>query len=191
MSNKSYSIKSVMSLLVVITLFACDANYKDKQKLTLKDDQPLAIGKQINLKYTDSGKVVSNLISKSLLDYSNYDFPYQEFPQGVEVHFWEDGKKSTVTSDYAIRYGGTGMIDLRENVVLITSDSLVLKADQLYWHQTNRWVFTDQPYQIKFKDGSYNDGSRFDSSQDFTEFISRKNTGVQLIEQQQNQEDAK
>ena len=83
------------------------------------------------------------------------------------------------------------MIDLRENVVLITSDSLVLKADQLYWHQTNRWVFTDQPYQIKFKDGSYNDGSRFDSSQDFTEFISRKNTGVQLIEQQQTQEDAK
>ena len=51
-----------MSLLVVITLFACDANYKDKQKLSIKDDQPLAIGKQINLKYTDSGKVVTNLI---------------------------------------------------------------------------------------------------------------------------------
>ena len=82
---------------MVITLFACDANYKDKQKFSIRDDQPLAIGKQINLKYTDSGKVVSNLISKSLLDYSNYDFPYQEFPQGVEVNFWEDGKKSTVT----------------------------------------------------------------------------------------------
>ena len=83
------------------------------------------------------------------------------------------------------------MIDLRKNVVLITSDSLVLKADQLYWYQAKQWVFTDQPYQIKFKDGSYNDGSRFDSSQDFTAFISRKNTGVQLIEPQQNQEDAK
>ena len=191
MSIKSYSIQSVISLIVVITLFACDANYKDKQKFSIRDDQPLAIGKQINLKYTDSGKVVSNLISKSLLDYSNYDFPYQEFPQGVEVHFWEDGKKSTVTSDYAIRYGKTGIIDLRKNVVLITSDSLVLKADQLYWHQVKQWVFTDKPYQIKFKDGSYNDGSRFDSSQDFTAFISRKNTGVQLIEPQQNQEDAK
>jgi hypothetical protein len=83
------------------------------------------------------------------------------------------------------------MIDLRENVVLITSDSLVLKASQLYWDQANQWVFTDQPYQIKFKDGSYNDGARFDSSQDFTEFLSRKNAGVQLIEQQETEENAK
>tara|TARA_B100000795_G_scaffold74419_1_gene52777 strand:+ start:35063 stop:35605 length:543 start_codon:yes stop_codon:yes gene_type:complete len=180
-----------MALIVVITLFACDANYKDKQRLSIKDDQPLAIGKQINLKYTDSGKVVSHLLAKSLIDFSNYEFPYQEFPDGVEVHFWEDGEESTVVSDYAIRYSATGMIDLRENVVLITSDSLVLKASQLYWDQSNKWVFTDQAYQIKFKDGSYNDGARFDSSQDFTEFLSRKNAGVQLIEQQETQENAK
>ncbi len=180
-----------MALIVVVTFFACDANYKDKQKLSIKDDQPLAIGKEINLKYTDSGKVVSNLLAKSLLDYSNYEFPYQEFPEGVEVHFWEDGKESTVISDYAIRYSMTGMIDLRKNVVLITSDSLVLKASQLYWDQKNKWVFTDQPYQIKFKDGSYNDGARFDSSQDFTEFLSRKNAGVQLIEPQETEENAK
>jgi LPS export ABC transporter protein LptC len=191
MKIKSYSKQSVMALIVVITFFACDANYKDKQKLSIKDDQPLAIGKEINLKYTDSGKVVSNLLAKRVLDYSNYEFPYQEFPEGVEVHFWEDGKESTVVSDYAIRYSVTGMIDLRKNVVLITSDSLVLKASQLYWDQTNKWVFTDQPYQIKFKDGSYNDGARFDSSQDFTEFLSRKNAGVQLIEPQETQENAK
>jgi LPS export ABC transporter protein LptC len=191
MNIKSYSKQSVMALIVVVTFFACDANYKDKQKLSIKDDQPLAIGKEINLKYTDSGKVVSNLLAKRLLDYSNYEFPYQEFPEGVEVHFWEDGKESTVISDYAIRYSMTGMIDLRKNVVLITSDSLVLKASQLYWDQKNKWVFTDQPYQIKFKDGSYNDGARFDSSQDFTEFLSRKNAGVQLIEPQETEENAK
>lgn len=180
-----------MTVLMVITLFACDDNYKNKQKLSIKDDQPLAIGKEINLKYTDSGKVVTNLLAASLLDYSNYDFPYQEFPDGVEVHFWEDGAESTVSSNYAIRYEKTGIIDLRDNVVLVTSDSLVLKASQLYWDQANKWVFTDQPYQIKFKDGSYNDGARFDSSQDFTEFLSRKNAGVQLIEQQETEANAK
>jgi LPS export ABC transporter protein LptC len=191
MTLNSYSLKSVIALIVVVTLFACDDNYKNKQKLSLKDDQPLAIGVDINLKYTDSGKVVTNLLAKRLLDYSNYQFPFQEFPEGVEVRFWEDGKKSTVTSDYAIRYDDTGIIDLRDNVVLITSDSLVLKATQLYWDQTNQWVFTDQPYQIKFKDGSYNDGARFDSSQDFTAFLSRKNSGVQLIDQKEINEDEK
>jgi hypothetical protein len=77
------------------------------------------------------------------------------------------------------------MVDLREDVVLLTSDSLVLNAEQLYWDQKNQWVFTDQPYRIKFKDGSYNDGARFDSSEDFTTFLSRKNQGVQIIDKKE------
>ncbi len=174
-----------MAIILVITLFACDDNYKNKQKLSISDMAPLAIGVDINVKYTDSGKVMTNLLSKKLLNYSNYTFPYQEFPDGVEVRFWEDEKMSTVTADYAIRYEETGIIDMRENVKIITSDSLVLSATQLYWDQNNQWVFTDQPYQIKFKDGSYNDGGQFDSSQDFTEFISLKNKGVQLIDKKE------
>lgn len=171
-----------MTVVFVITLFACDGTYRNKKQLSVKDDAPLAEGKNINLKYTDSGKVVTNLLAPKLWDYSNFEFPYQEFPEGIEVHFWDKGEESTVTSDYAIRFNQTGIIDLRENVVLVTSDSLVLRTSQLYWDQKNQWVFTDEPYQIKFKDGSYNDGARFDSSEDFTKFISRKNKGVQIID---------
>ncbi len=171
-----------MAVTFVFTLFACEGNYQNIQRLNLKDGAPLAEGRNINLKYTDSGRVLTNLLAPRLWDYSNFDFPYQEFPEGVEVHFWEDGKENVVTSDYAIRYDDTFIIDLRKNVVLTTSDSLILRAEQLYWDQKNKWVFTDLPYQIKFKDGSYNDGARFDSSEDFTNFISRKNQGVQIID---------
>lgn len=176
--------KSVMVLVLAITLFACEGNYKNVKKLSLSDGAPIAEGKDINFKYTDSGKLVTNLLAAKLLDYSNLEFPYKEFPKGIEVRFWDkDGKKSTVNSDYAIQFDNTGLVDLRENVVLITADSVVLKATQLYWDQKNNWVFTDQPYQIKFKDGSYNDGAvGFDSSQDFTTFLSRKNQGVQLVD---------
>jgi LPS export ABC transporter protein LptC len=178
--------RSVMAVLCVIALFSCEGNYKNVQKLNLKDEAPFAEGKNINLKYTDSGKVITNLIAPHLWDYSNFEFPYQEFPEGVELHFWDGDEEGTVTSDYAIRYHKTSIIDLRRNVILITGDSLVLKADQLYWDQQNQWVFTDEPYRITFKDGSLNDGARFDSSQDFTNFISRKNQGVQLIDKTKN-----
>lgn len=175
--------KGVMVLISTITLFACDGSYKDKQRLSLADETPLAEGRDINLKYTDSGKVVTNLLAPRLLDFSNFEFPYQEFPEGVEVRFWDkNNKKSTITSDYAIRFEGTDMVDLRKNVKLVTSDSLILEAEQLYWDQKNQWVFTDLPYRIKFKDGSYNDGARFDSNEDFTNFLSRKNEGVQLVD---------
>ena len=79
---------------------------------------------------------------------------------------------------------------MRDDVVLVTHDSLVLRADQLYWDQKNQWVFTNKPYQIEFKDGSYNDGAWFDSSQDFTTFLSRKNAGVQLIDTKKEEKDA-
>ncbi|HNP68958.1 MAG TPA: LPS export ABC transporter periplasmic protein LptC [Aequorivita sp.] len=176
--------KSVMVLVLAITLFACESNYQNVKKMGLSDGAPIAEGKDINFKYTDSGKLVTNLLAKKLLDYSNLKFPYKEFPNGIEVRFWdENGKKNTVTADYAIQFDGTGLVDLRSNVVVITADSVVLKANQLYWDQKNKWVFTDQPYQIKFKDGSYNDGAvGFDSSEDFTTFLSRKNQGVQLVD---------
>lgn len=176
--------KSVMALVFAITLFSCEGNYQNVRKLNLSDGAPIAEGKEINFKYTDSGKLVTNLLAAKLLDYSNLEFPYKEFPEGIEVLFWDkNGKKSTVNSDYAIQFDNTSLVDLRDNVVLITADSVVLKANQLYWDQKNKWVFTDQPYQIKFKDGSYNDGAvGFDSSQDFTTFLSRKNQGVQLVD---------
>jgi len=178
--------KSVMAIVFVVTFFACEGNYKNIQKLNLKDEAPVAIGKNINLKYTDSGKLITNLIAPRLLDYSNFNFPYQEFPEGIILHFWNEKKeKTTITADYAIRYDATNMVDLRKNVVLVRSDSLILKAEQLYWDQKNQWVFTDLPYQIIFNDGSYNDGERFDSSEDFTTFLSRKNQGVQIIDKKE------
>ena len=170
--------KSVMTLLVVIALFSsCEGNYKNIQKMNLKDEEPVAVGKTINLKFTDSGKVTVNLIAPVLKDYSNF-----KFPEGITLYFWDEDQKSTVSSDYAVEYKSTGLIDLRGNVTITTSDSTVVNANQLYWDQVNKWIFTNQAYQIKFADGSYNDGSQFDSNQEFTIFLSRKNQGVQLID---------
>ena len=177
-----YLLKSVTTTAVVVTLFACEGNYSNIQQLNQKDMEPVGVGKEINLKYTDSGQVVTNLISPLLRDYRNYEFPFQEFPEGVTVYFYDKDKKTTVTSDYAISYENTGIIDLRRNVVILTHDSIELRAEQLYWDQKSEWVFTDQPYTITFADGSFNNGGRFDSSQDFTNFLSRNNDGVQLID---------
>lgn len=172
-----------MTVITAITLFACEGNYKEIQQLSVSNLGPIAQGEGVNLKYTDSGKLVANLITPKLLDFSNYNFSFSEFPDGVEVQFWnEKGEKSTVTSDYGIHFDKANLVDLRGNVMLVTSDSVILKANQLYWDQNNKWVFTDQPYQITFQDGSFNEGSSFDSNEDFNTFISRKNSGVQYVD---------
>ena len=170
-----------MTLFLVLTLFSCEGTYDKVQKLNLQYDMPLAEGLQVNLKYTDSGQLVTNLLTPRLLDYSNFEFPYQEFPEGLEIHFFDKEKESTITAKYAIRYSKTQLVDLREDVVLTTADGNVLEAQQLYWDQRQKWVFTDLPYRITFGDGSYNDGGRFDANEDFTIFLSRNNQGMQRI----------
>jgi LPS export ABC transporter protein LptC len=167
--------------LGLMAFFSCEGTYDQVQQLNLSDERPIAEGQEVNLKYTDSGRLVTNLIAPKLLDYSNYEFDYQEFPEGIDIHFFDQDQESTVRSDYAIRYGSSGLVDLRQNVVLTTADGNILEAEQLYWNQRGQWLFTDQPYRITFSDGSYNDGSRFDANEDFTIFLSRNNKGIQRI----------
>ena len=175
-----------MVLLGAITLFACEGNYKNVQKLSLKDGAPIGIGEGVRFVYTDSGKVVSEMMTDTYLDFTNLDFSYQEFPDGVEVHFYDSGQENTVTSKYAIRFDETELVDLRDSVVLTTADGNILQAEQLYWDQKNQWVFTNEPYRITFSDGSYNDGADgFDANEDFTVFLSRRNDGVQIINPEQ------
>src|SRR5690554_7228545 len=105
MQKKQNMFQSVMAVLMAITLFACEGNYQNIKKFNLSDSAPIAEGKNINFKYTDSGKLVTNLMADKLLDFSNLEFPYKEFPEGVEVHFWDkENEKSIVTADYGIQY---------------------------------------------------------------------------------------
>ena len=67
-------------------------------------DVPQGEAKQINLFYTDSGKVKANLRSPKMLDYAQEEYPYRVFPIGVEVDFFNnDSTKNTITADSACR----------------------------------------------------------------------------------------
>ena len=183
----AYSIYLVTAFAVTL-FFSCKGKGEEIRKSQIKSDGPLAEGEMINLKYIDSGKVTTHLKAVKMLNYGNAVFPYQEFPEGVEVVFIDDkNKQSKVTSDHAVRYEKTGLIDLQKNVKLIASDSVTLNASQLYWDQTNNWIFTDQPYQIVTADGSNNEGDLFDSNKDFTNFVSLNNVSKQYVKEPSKQ----
>jgi LPS export ABC transporter protein LptC len=176
---------SIVAISFAAMLFSCEGNLKGVQQMQMPEDAPQAIGTGINLKYTDSGKVVATLKSEKMRDFSNKEFPYREFPDGLVVEFYEDGQKNTVTANYGVIYDETGLIDLQGNVIVVTKDSTRLMAEQLYWDQNNNWVFTDEPNTIRFKNGALNEGRGFDSNQEFSNFRSRSNVGVQIIEEKE------
>ncbi|WP_232501932.1 LPS export ABC transporter periplasmic protein LptC [Christiangramia forsetii] len=181
-------ISGIVTLIGVTMLFSCEGNLQQVRAFSLEEDAPQAIAEGVNLKFTDSGRLVATLKSAKMLDYTNKAFAYREFPDGVEVEFFdEQDKKNTVIADYGIVYEKTKLIDLQRNVVIVTADSTVLKASQLFWDQERNWIFTDKPNTIRFSDGSYTEDLGFDSNQDFTNFRSRTNTGIQIIEEEKDE----
>jgi len=78
----------IVTVIAVTMLFSCQGNLKEVRALDQQADSPQTIGEEMFLKYTDSGRVVATLKSPKMLDFTNLEFPYREFPEGVKVEFF-------------------------------------------------------------------------------------------------------
>ncbi len=165
---KNHINKTIVIASALTMVFSCKNNFEDVKKIGISENAPIGIAENMNLKYTDSARVTANLRSPKMLDYSNRDFPFSEFPNTVEMDlFDEDNKKSTITADYAIVYDKTGLIDMQGNVVLASSENDTLFAEQLYYDQNRQWLFTNTSVTFKRKADILN-GKGFDSDVKFT-----------------------
>lgn len=166
--KRKYNIINIVTVFTVTMFFSCNDSYKQVQSIGVSENEPVGIAENINLKYTDSGRVTANLLSVKMLDYTNRDFPYNEFTNGVILYLFDDeNKKSTVVSDYAIVYDKTNLIDLQGNVKIITQTNDTLFAEQLYYDQKKEWIFTNKP--VTFRTGlDLIHGNGFDSNSKFT-----------------------
>lgn len=175
--------KSIAIITFIAMLFACEGNLNEVNKYNQEVNVPQGVAKDINLFFTDSGYVKANLRSPKMLDFSQEKFAYRVFPNRVEVDFFSnDSTKNTIVADSAVVFNNTSLIDMRHNVKIVTSDSVILTTSQLYWDTDKEWIFTDRNYTIVLSNGTKNEGDGFDSNQDFSIFNSRTNTGVQVIE---------
>lgn len=173
-----------IAMLFAIVFFSCQDNYEDIKRMQRSSTEPAGVAEHMNLKHTDSGRVILHLISDKMKDFSNKEFAYTTFPEGLEVHIFDDKQQqTTISSDYAIIYSKTDLIDLRGNVKIVTHDGKTLLAEQLYYDQKAEWIFTNNEYKYEAEDGGYNIGKGgFDANQDMSVFSSLDNDGQQYID---------
>lgn len=176
-------ILNIVTVFTVTMFFSCKDNFKAVQKMGMSENEPIGVAENINLKYTDSGKIKAILVSPKMLDYSNRDFQYNEFPNGVTLDVFDDeNKKSVIVADYAIIYNETSLIDLQGNVQIATNANDTLFADQLFYDQKKEWLFTNQP--VKFRKGQdLIHGNGFDSNSKFTNAEVLEVTGVITLDE--------
>jgi len=163
---------------VAVLLSGCEGNFKEVQKSTFAEFTPSGEADNFNLKYTDSGRITSVLISPKMRDYATVQYPFTEFPNGIDVTLYDkNGKKTFVHSNYAVTYKLTDIIDLQGKVKISNETGQMMETEQLYFDQKNEWFFTEKRFKFTDPKGvSYGEG--IDFSKDFKIVNSQKITGA-------------
>jgi LPS export ABC transporter protein LptC len=174
---KRHKILNLVTVFAVTLFFGCESNFKEVQKINVTEFTPSGDADNVDLKYTDSGFIKVVLLSPKMLDFSTIDFPFTEFPKGIDVTLYDNkGKKTRVTSNYAISYKVTGIIDLQGKVKIVSEKGQTLETEQLYYDQKNEWFFTEKRFKFTDEKGSSN-GQGIDFSKDFKIINSQRLTG--------------
>ena len=117
------------------------------------------------------------MISPKMLDYATVKFPFTEFPKGIKVTLVdENGRKTFVTSKYAVTFKDTELIDLQGSVKISNESGQLFETDQLYFDQKSEWFYTEKRYKFSDPKGiSYGEGVDF--SKDFKVINSQRISG--------------
>ncbi len=166
-----------ITVFAVMLFFGCESNFKEVQKINFSDFVPSTDADDVNVKYTDSGRITGILVSSKMLDFSSVDFPFTEFPKGIDVTLYDKkGKKTFIKATYAISYKPTGIIDLQGKVKITSDDGKILETEQLYFDQKNDWFYTERKFKFTDPKGVSN-GQGIDFSKDFKVINSQRITG--------------
>lgn len=173
---KRYSI-NILAVLAVTLFFGCESNFKEVQKINFSEFVPGSDADTVNIKYTDSGRITGVLKSPKMLDYSNLEFPFTDFPKGIDVTLYDKKQKRTfIRSNYAVSYKTTGIIDLQGKVRITSEEGQVLETEQLYFDQKNEWFYTERKFKLTDAKGISN-GQGIDFSKDFKVINSQRISG--------------
>lgn len=158
-------LKYLISFFLVLFL-SCNGD-KDLTPFLRAADIPISSALEINTVHTDSGIVSSILNSPKMLNFSNANYPYFEFPNFLEVTLFDKNKNQTkITADYAISYSNSDLIDLRGNVIISTHLLDTLFTEQLYYDRSQQWLFTNFDFKYVSTDKDIY-GRGFDSDKTF------------------------
>lgn len=185
MEQLRYIFKITITALAVICFLACTDNLQQIEKMNQVSNEPSGEVENMLLKHTDSGLLKVTLSGKLMLDYSNDQFPYTEFPNGLKVEVYDHSKTPvdiiTITADYGITYRETNLTDLIGNVEIETTDGNKFYGEQLYWDQNSEWIFTNKSFRTELTNSSATSGDIIDSNEKLTEALVRNASDAYYI----------
>ncbi|MFN8436093.1 MAG: LPS export ABC transporter periplasmic protein LptC [Cytophagales bacterium] len=158
-----------------ICLFSC-TNNQEKPVFHKPYTGPLGVVNNVNTVYTEKAEILIKMKAKKQIEFQNGN---REFPEGIEIVFFEAGKPSsrmTANQAYFNRekntYKGVGNVVVKS----LTNDDK-LNSEELNWNPKTKKVTTDKFVRIENKDEILT-GDGLEADQDFRHYKFKNPKGI-------------
>lgn len=167
---KIHQAKNIFLLVFLFyCLTACENDLTEVQKFIKNEEVAIEIGEEVEVIYSDSGKVEIKIIAPLLHRHLDKREPKREFPKGLEVYFLDENQKvkSWLIGKYAMEYEKKHITIVQDSVVLFNNNEEKLETDELIWDQGKDKIYTKQFVRITTKDEQIM-GYGFEADREFT-----------------------
>lgn len=125
--------------------------------------------KDFEMLYSDSARVRVRIRGPVMWRHLDEKNPRQEFPEGVEVEFFDPFFRVTsrLTSLYAVRLENENQIVVRDSVIWTGTNNERLETEELIWDENTKKVYTNKFVVVRRNDEIIW-GHGFESDQEFS-----------------------
>lgn len=164
-SFKDFTFHSIIIILIMVMFFSCENDIKTINSLTGIDSLPLEIAYDVEIYFSDSGKLQAVLkapIMERIMD----EEEYLEFSKGFHAIFYDSvaNPESEITAKYGINWEKKKMMEAKHNVVVKNiKKQEQLNTEHLIWDRKKRTIYSEvfitltKPDEVLYGDGFTSD----------------------------------
>ena len=182
--RRSTRYRTLGFLILPLLLVCCENDIERINLLTDQAETPNIKGSNIIVIYSDSARVKVQILAESYKQFLDVERPYMEFPDGMEVYFYDDSMKieSEIRSDYTIYYSEEGLWHATGNVVARRLDNGdALNTEELFWDEGKELIHSDTYTRIQNEDGIFYGKRGFESHQNLTNWQLKGTSGTVTV----------
>ena len=195
--TRNFVIQSIGMILFMLVLFSCKNDIKIINSLPGVDSLPLEIAYDVEISFSDSGKlqaVLSAPVMERISEEEKDGGEYLEFPEGFKAVFYDSlaNPETQITARYGVNYEKKDFMEARHNVIIKNfAKQEQLNTEHLIWDRKKKEIYSDvfitltKPDEVLYGDG-------FSSDETFEAYEVINPTGeFSIVQEEENNEDIK
>lgn len=172
----------LMTTVIASCFTGCSNDIHQINAITNSAIGPLMSAKNIEVVFSDSGKIEARLKSVLLNRFSGQN-AYLEFPKGFNVQIYDSVNRveTTISGNYGKRYENTRIMEARGNVIVRNEiKNQQLNTEYLKWDENRRLITSNLPVKIITPDKVlYGEG--LEANESFTWYRFNKVSGQMMV----------